>query len=134
MPYRPGQSGNPSGRPKGSIDGRVRLRKALEGEAPEILRVMVAKALAGDVSAASLLLNRLIPAVRAESAPVVVGLTGTSPAERAANLVDAVAAGQIPSSIGAELVAALANVARLREAEVLEARLTALEERMGRQT
>ena len=59
-----GQSGNPKGRPAGS--GEVaKLRAAIAGQVPAILESLTAAALAGDVQAARLLLERALPPIKA---------------------------------------------------------------------
>ena len=64
-----GQSGNPRGKPAGS--GAVqKLRAALEGDIPEILAALAAQAKAGDVGAARLILDRVLPPLKAVEQPV----------------------------------------------------------------
>ena len=56
--WKPGQSGNPKGRPAGT--GEVaKLRAAIADRVPELLAAMMARALDGDVGAARLLLDML---------------------------------------------------------------------------
>ena len=53
--WKPGQSGNPKGRPAGT--GEVaKLRAAIADRVPELLAAMMARALDGDVGASRLLL------------------------------------------------------------------------------
>jgi hypothetical protein len=55
--WKPGQSGNPAGRPPGL--GEVgRFRAAIGDRVPELLAAMMTRALEGDVGAARLLLER----------------------------------------------------------------------------
>ena len=62
--WKSGESGNPSGLPPGS--GQLqKLRFALAGDVPEILAALGAAAKAGDVQAARLILERILPPVKA---------------------------------------------------------------------
>jgi hypothetical protein len=60
--WKPGQSGNPSGRPPGSSESG-RLRAAISEHLPEIIDQLVEKARGGDIQAARLLLERVLPPV-----------------------------------------------------------------------
>ncbi|ODT22147.1 MAG: hypothetical protein ABS35_15440 [Kaistia sp. SCN 65-12] len=61
--FKPGQSGNPSGRPKGIRSKVTVLLDALaDGEAEEIARVMIDNAKKGDAMAARAILDRVWPA------------------------------------------------------------------------
>jgi hypothetical protein len=60
--YKKGQSGNPAGRPKGSLNQTtLACQELLDGEAEAITRKAVEKALAGDLTAIRLCLERIIP-------------------------------------------------------------------------
>jgi hypothetical protein len=59
--FRPGQSGNPAGRPKGARNRTTLAAEAiLEGEAEALTRKAIELALAGDVIALKLCLERLM--------------------------------------------------------------------------
>ncbi len=64
MTFKAGQSGNPSGRPKGIVDKRAELRGLLEPHASEIIGWLIERAKAGDVAALRLCVERLIPRVK----------------------------------------------------------------------
>lgn len=70
MTFKPGKSGNPKGRPKGSADKRTRLRGLLEPHAPAIVEKCIQMALDGDSNAMRLCIERLIP--RAKDEPLVM--------------------------------------------------------------
>ena len=73
--YLPGQSGNPSGRPKGT--GSVaKLREAIQEEMPEIIDTVVSAAKAGDISAAKILIDKVIPTLKPVNSPRIDGLDG----------------------------------------------------------
>jgi hypothetical protein len=67
MPFQPGQSGNPLGRPRGVIDQRRQIRLMLESHAEAILSEAVRRALAGSDTLLGLLVGRLIASPRSES-------------------------------------------------------------------
>jgi len=61
-PFRPGQSGNPAGRPKGARNRATLAAEALlEGEAEALTRKAIELALAGDPLALRLCLERIVP-------------------------------------------------------------------------
>jgi hypothetical protein len=62
MTYKPGESGNPNGRPKGSrAKLHVELDEAVEKASPEILDTLIQRARTGDAACAELLLKRIWP-------------------------------------------------------------------------
>ena len=70
--FLPGQSGNPNGRPKGT--GTIaKLREAIQDEIPEIIDALVVAAKSGDVSAAKILIDKVIPTLRPSHSSVSEG-------------------------------------------------------------
>lgn len=66
MTFKTGQSGNPKGRAKGSVNRRTQLAKLIEPHAEQLVAKMVDLALGGDVAALRLCIERLIPKIRYE--------------------------------------------------------------------
>lgn len=128
--FKPGQSGNPAGRPRGIPSPSAKLRQAIGEHSDEIIKVMVQQALAGDVSAASLLLSRVLPTARPESLTATIANTGTTMAERAESITAATLAGEIPGTTASDLMAILAGQARIKEIDEIERRLVVVEARM----
>lgn len=67
--FEKGKSGNPKGRPPGRVSKSVVIRdqliNALEKDAVEVVRAIVKKALEGDMQAAKIIMDRLIPQQKA---------------------------------------------------------------------
>src|SRR4029078_4556702 len=61
-PFRPGQSGNPNGRPKGARNRSTLAHAALlDGEAASLTRKAIDLALAGDLLALRICMDRILP-------------------------------------------------------------------------
>ena len=128
-----GQSGNPRGRKPGS--GHVaKLRASLAEHVPDIIASLVSAAKDGDMAAAKLILERVVPAVKSEELAVRFPLPSPGLAVQGGAVLAGMAKGSLAPSQGAAMLAALASQARLIETEDLARRLTALEEAMQRTT
>ena len=63
--FKPGQSGNPRGRPPGARSRATLLAEAmLEGQLERVVNRIVEKAIEGDMTAARMVLDRLMPSGR----------------------------------------------------------------------
>jgi len=130
MKFQQGQSGNPLGRPKGIRDRRLALREALEGQGEELLKKAIEKATAGDTAILVALLSRLIPKAKPESDLIEISLQSQSPSSQAMQLVSAALCGEIAPSTAAELIQAITNAVKVREADELQERLEKIEARL----
>ncbi|MCM8594869.1 DUF5681 domain-containing protein [Accumulibacter sp.] len=128
--WKPGQSGNPKGRPKGSRN-RVTLvaLAAMEEGADAIARKVVEMAKGGDISAARLVLERLVPP--AKERPVAISLPDTGSADGVAQaqaaILQAVAAGDLLPGEAATLSGIVEARRKALETQELEQRISALE-------
>ena len=61
MTFQPGQSGCPTGRPKGIVDKRVVLRGLLDNHAEALIKKAIELAKGGDPVALRLCIERLLP-------------------------------------------------------------------------
>lgn len=128
--WQPGQSGNPSGRPVGSKNRKSLLAQQLEEQGGLVAQRVVEAALAGDMQAASIVLQRICPPLRPQSAPVNFALDSQAPlAKQAQDILSAVASGDIDPETGRSLINCLGTVAGLLQTDELSRRLDALEGR-----
>ena len=133
--WKQGQSGNPRGRPKGSRN-RITLvaLAAMEEGAEAIARRMVELAKDGDISAARLVLERLVPPARER--PVSMAMPDTSTAEGISaaqqTILQAAASGELLPGEAATLAGIVETRRKALETEELERRVAALEERHDR--
>jgi hypothetical protein len=129
--YKKGVSGNAKGRPKGIVDRRTKWRDTLRKELPGLLKRLVDLAKAGDVQAIKLILDRVAPPLRPQSAPVEIPAlaTAASLTDKARAILAAVADGSIGTDQGHDLLSALGSVARIIETDSIAARVEILENR-----
>lgn len=121
-----GQSGNPKGRPPGA--GEVaKLRAAIAGQVPAILESLTAAAIAGDVAASRLILERVLPPLKAAEQTQPLSLPDGTLTDQGRAVLAAVAAGELAPGQGAALLASIGTLARVVEVDELAARITALE-------
>ena len=125
--WSPGTSGNPEGKTPGSGELQ-RLRASIAADVPDILAGLVTAAKAGDVQAARLILERILPAVKAIEQAVALQLPagGTLTAQGRA-VLSAVAGGELAPSQGAALLGAIGTLARVTEIDELTQRIDKLE-------
>ncbi|MCH8112770.1 MAG: hypothetical protein IH905_12580 [Proteobacteria bacterium] len=134
--FAPGQSGNPAGRPRGARNRATQAAEAiLSGEAEALTRKAVELALAGDVTALRLCLERILPAQRGRTLEFDNIPALRSPADivaATAELVAAIGAAEITPDEALTIGRVLDGHRRAFETEQLEDRLTALEQDVGR--
>ncbi len=132
--FKPGQSGNPGGRPQGSRSKKLVALDALaEGEVEAIVRAMIDKAKEGDAVAARPILDRVWPARKGTRVPFQLPeIARADDLPRAfAAVLHQVAEGELSLDEGA-LIAGLLDIHRRAfETGELAERLAILEEKLG---
>lgn len=123
--WKPGQSGNPGGRPK-----RIGVvRELLELRRKDLVKKAIDLALAGDVGALRLCIERLAPPLKSTSEAVVIdGLAEAKTlTEKCEAIVRAVGTGALSPTVAAELLSAVGSLAKSMETDELARRVAALE-------
>lgn len=128
--FKPGQSGNPSGRPKGARHkSTLAIEALLDGEAEALTRKAIELALAGDMQALRLCMDRVAPPRKDRlvdfDMPAIERIDDLPIATRA--VMDAVSSGSITPSEAAELGKLIDAHVRAIEAVELQKRIEALE-------
>jgi len=124
--WKSGQSGNPLGRPPGQ-SAITRLRAQLEPDAPQILQTMVAAAKCGDVQAARLILERILPPVKPTENAIKIDFKGKTLTDKGNAVLRAMSTGELAPGQGGQLIAAISALARVTELDELERRIGLLE-------
>ncbi len=126
--FKPGQSGNPNGRPKDKTPATM-LRKSIAEAMPGIITKLVEAALDGDVAAAKVLLDRTCPALKPQAMPICLPVVD-SLAGQGNEIITATMQGIIPPDIGAALITALSNQGKLVELQEMAERLERIEKQL----
>lgn len=122
-----GRSGNPAGRPPGSGEAAA-WRAAIGRDVGKVIAVVTKLAISGDVAACRLVLERAVPAYKPMDNGVVLPMPADGTlTDKAAAMVDAMAAGIISPQAAAAMISALANMVRVTEVDDVVLRLEALE-------
>ena len=128
--WKPGESGNPRGKPPGL--GRIaKLREALAEHVPAIVEKLVEQARAGDTASARLVLERCVPTLRPTEQTEALALDGLTLSEKGRAVFGALAEGQIAPTQAAVLLASLADLGRLIEGDELSARIAVIESKLA---
>ena len=134
MQFQKGQSGNPSGRPRGALNrATVLAQELLSARVESIAGKLIELAEGGDMRAIRVCMDRLVPVIKDQ--PITVELPPIEkPAdsvEAAASIAAAVAAGDLTATEAAELVKVVDVYVRALDSKGFDERLSKLEKEIG---
>jgi hypothetical protein len=134
-PFEQGESGNPSGKPKGARHRTtLAVEKLLEGEAEDIGRKAVELAKSGDTVALRLCLERIAPVRRGRPISLVLPSMST-PADVTTALtaiVSQMAEGEITPEEAATAASVIETKRKALETEELDRRVAILEQQLAK--
>jgi hypothetical protein len=131
--FSKGKSGNPDGRPKGTRNrATLALEQLLDGQAEALTQKAIDQALAGDIAALRICLDRILPPRK--DRPVTFSLPSIASAKDAVSvlsaLLKAVSSGELTPSEAAEVGKLVDGYVKATEANELTERLERLEKMM----
>ncbi len=132
--FKPGQSGNPNGRPRGSRHKTtLAIEKLLDGEGEAITRKAIELAKGGDMAAIRICLDRLAPARKDRHIEFTLPKMekASDAADASSAIVEAASSGELTPSEAGELMKIVESYARTLQASDFEARLERLENQKG---
>lgn len=123
-----GVSGNPKGRPKGSLSKSDKIARALNEEGLDVVRVVLDAAKEGDMIACGHVLSRIAPSLRSRSQTVQFDFDPELPIGKQIEAVlAAVAVGDVPPDVGQMIIGTIGTLSSVRRDEELEDRIIQLE-------
>lgn len=128
--FKPGHSGNPAGRPKGSLNKTTQYRKMIESNMPQLIQAAMDKGLnEGNFAAIRLLLDKSMPNAKPRDEVVKIpGLDQLDINEQAERITEAVAKGDITPAEGSTMMGILQFRMKIHETTELEERIQKLEQ------
>jgi Family of unknown function (DUF5681) len=133
--FKKGRSGNPAGKPKGARHKTTLLaEKLMQNDAKNIVNAVLAAARDGDMTAARIVLDRIVPARR--DSPVTFAMpkieSATDASKAMTAILEAVAAGEVTPGEAEGVTRIVEGFVKTLASSEFEARLRALEERTER--
>jgi hypothetical protein len=129
--FKPGQSGNPNGRPKGALDKRLKVRRLLEAHSEEMTNIVLDMARERDPVALKLIFERISPRPKSESVKLDVDFKKITNNEDLMKIVEqllkSAVSGDLPDDQGRTVSSLIKTASDLYRITELEERLTALE-------
>lgn len=130
MAWKKGESGNPTGKRPG-LTARGKFRQQVEKSIPEIVDSVLQSALAGDMQAIKLILDRCIPALKPTTDAVKLSLPSGNLSAQSDSVIQATATGFLTPDQAKTMMDIIGAQAKIIEVAHLSERMDALEAAQG---
>jgi len=130
MPFKPGRSGNPNGRPKGVTSSRLKYRKIFEERGEDVNKKILELALEGDPSLLTYISKVITPLVGKDDFLTGIDLKG-SPLDQIKKINEYITEGEITAAEGSKLMENAVTFEKLIQAAQFEERIKKLEKKAG---
>lgn len=117
-------------RPVSGAEALARARRLIEAAAPSIVRVLIDAARGGDINAARILLDRVLPVARSACIQEPIELSG-SPAQQCEQIKAAVASGRLTLEAAETMIAIIESTQRVTDAVQMVERIADLERQLA---
>lgn len=115
--FKPGTSGNPMGRPKGSRDKRTQHRELFESRAPELINTVINKAIDGDTQCLKICIDRILAPYRPKDEGINLDIDDGSTNEILLLILEQMYAGKLSVSESGKMLSALETKIRISDNE-----------------
>lgn len=122
MTFQAGQSGNPAGRPKGSVNRQLKMLREAAGQ---VLPLVLERALAGDFDAQKLLIERGMPRMKSVAPTEEYTIPQGSLSYQVEALMQQVASGELSSTAATQAIQMLVAADKAKVIEIDTAEVTA---------
>lgn len=124
--WKPGQSGNPNGRPGKGAE----IRRKLMELTPEALQAITDGIKGGDASCLKIWADRCDPVSKSSYQPVNFLCDTTDLTQASLSVISAISCGEVPPDIGTQIISAIAAAAKVAEVDELRRELEALQQQV----
>jgi hypothetical protein len=123
--FKPGQSGNPKGSPKAKFSSEM-VKGIIDEALPDIIQVVIDAAIAGDMTAAKILVDKRIYSVKPVQEPYKIPVTTGTPATMGIEVLDNVFKGILGTDDASKLFGMLGTQHGITEVAALRAEIKEL--------
>ena len=125
--FKPGQSGNPKGKPKGAKDKRTAYRELFENDSEDLIKKVIELAKAGDTTCLKMCIDRIVSPYRARDQVITLDDISGTLTEKGEKIIEAMGNGELSPSDTASMLTALAAQVKIVEVDKLIKRIEKLE-------